>query len=83
MHQDPQKHGEGQAIDAPFRSEMASKAAIFGTAGAQGFLPKALTLMSGQPCQAELQEAEELLSLAVEEVKRWRGAIGTSREVPR
>ncbi len=54
------------------RLELAAKAAIFGTDRGQGYIPAALTLMTGQPTAAELDEAEELLTLASLEVRRWR-----------
>lgn len=49
-----------------------ARAVLFGTAGAQGYLPQALTLSAGQPTAGELEEAEELLLLAALEFRRWR-----------
>ena len=71
MSKDPQKPGEGQAPP----SELTSKALIFGSMGGRGYLPLAITLMSGQPSPSELEEAEELLLLAILETRRWRNII--------
>lgn len=65
---------EGQG-PSPSVLECTAKIAIFGNDRGQGYLPAALTLMSGQPTAAELDEAEELLTLACLEVRRWRRNI--------
>jgi len=68
-------HPTSPAGQGLHEAEIAAKAALFGTGGAQGYLPATLSLMAGHPTATELEEASELLALATLAIRRWRRAV--------